>query len=250
MPPAGIGLSHRKPYIHRGSGCISRCATKTDPSMPSVCKWPSTQHSTFRQQLSTETSHSKPSRSVPSYALLSRTSPASDRLQAGDGYTSSLWPNVHAAHQPQLPTTLRDSTLVSHILDDFDGAAEKATSSSAAALTTCQSAQRIHPALDCSRSFDGETQQCTLPTLKSPSSFKDDSPGVTSIKVALVNARSIANIGVDSPPVFVKINLVPTTKKIELNYYGLLHGSSRCHGILRSLAWASELYYTIHRCKV
>ena len=218
--------------------------------MPSVCKWPSTQHSTFRQQLSTETSHSKPSRSVPSYALLSRTSPASDRLQAGDGYTSSLWPNVHAAHQPQLPTTLRDSTLVSHILDDFDGAAEKATSSSAAALTTCQSAQRIHPALDCSRSFDGETQQCTLPTLKSPSSFKDDSPGVTSIKVALVNARSIANIGVDSPPVFVKINLVPTTKKIELNYYGLLHGSSRCHGILRSLAWASELYYTIHRCKV
>ncbi|CAL8338394.1 unnamed protein product [Arctogadus glacialis] len=69
-------------------------------------------------------------------------------------------------HCETLPWSL--TSLMSSI-----GAAEKATSSSAALLTTCQSAQRVHPALDCSRPCDGETQQ----TLKSPSSSKDDSAG-------------------------------------------------------------------------
>jgi hypothetical protein len=100
-------ISLRKPYIHRGSGRISRCATETAPSMRYACKWPATQ-----------ASPSTPSRGVPSCAL-HHSSPASARFPGGN--TSTL----------------------SHILDDFNGAAENVTSS------PCQAApeppQDLHP---------------------------------------------------------------------------------------------------------
>ncbi|CAL8397675.1 unnamed protein product [Arctogadus glacialis] len=47
-------------------------------------------------------------------------------------------------------------------------------------------------------------------------------------KEELLMSIGVDSAGDTSQPVFVKIHFVPTTKKkVELNYYGLLHGSSQ-----------------------